>query len=132
MKRIGEGKREAVRQEGVRSEMRVVRKEHVMSEGVRKEESEGAIEEKIGAVSDSHTAEPVQIPDCSTAKDTYLTDTNSSIYINTPHIGGSVDWLKLLLCPRDRKCLAYMYTHGLVEPTAREGGEGNAGELLQW
>ena len=68
---MGEGKREDVWRECARSEgvkMRGVRREGVMGEGVRKEESEGATEEKTGAVSGSHTAEPVQIPDCSIEK----------------------------------------------------------------
>jgi hypothetical protein len=107
VKRIEKGEREGVRREGVRRE--VVRNE---DKEVR-EEGKGATEEKTGAASGSHTAEPVQIPDCS-------------------RIGGSIGWLKFLLCLHESQRLAHTYTHELVEPTAREGGGGIAEELVQW
>ena len=66
MKRTGEERRGSVRTGGVRNEDG--RMESVMSEGGRWEEGEGATEEKTGAVSGSHTAEPVQIPDYSIEK----------------------------------------------------------------
>jgi hypothetical protein len=100
VKRIGKGEREGMRRE-------VVRRENEMREG------KGATEEKTGAASGSHTAEPVQIPDCS-------------------HIGGSIGRLQFLLCLHESQRLAHTYTHELVEPTAREGGGGIAEELVQW
>ena len=64
VKRIEKGEREGVRWEGVGREG--VRREVVRREDKEvREEGKGATEEKTGAASGSHTAEPVQIPDCS-------------------------------------------------------------------